>query len=84
MKAIVHWLEMLDSPYKEKALSYLYERPLYVRWMETNSMHKALFSAFKWNNTEEGYRFWSLLAHSYKSYSKYLKNGDKGQIISNI
>lgn len=55
MKTIEQWLNELESPYREQALSYL--RPNMANKLRANPV-TALTSAFDWYKTNEGRDYW--------------------------
>jgi len=57
-KSYKTWLELLPNPYREQAFSSE------INEGETNSLKVAIASAFNWDDTIEGHRYWSDLFDS--------------------
>lgn len=55
MKTIEHYLNNLSNPYREQALNNTGEKNLKRK---VSSLNEALMSAFPWQGSPEGYRYW--------------------------
>lgn len=62
MRTIREWLNEL--PDKERAKAFKYEKP---EWDYSKStMYEAMYWAFIWSETKEGYEYWAEIATRYK------------------
>jgi hypothetical protein len=58
-KSIIDWLrEIPDEKTRDLAIAYHEKCPLKVSSIKINTLPCALFNAFSWMNTPEGYTFW--------------------------
>lgn len=62
-KTVKEWLELLDEPYRTKALERCNKNCLHYK--ESN-MYLAIAGAFMWEDTEEGFEYWRMVAHGGK------------------
>ena len=59
-KSIIDWLrEIPDEKVRDLAITYHEKCPLKEPSIEINTLACALFNAFSWMNTSEGYKFWT-------------------------
>lgn len=64
MKTIREWLEELPEPYRTQAIENYnnqecnFNLRFGLKEQEHNSLKDALFSAFAWGHTEQGYEHW--------------------------
>jgi len=55
MKTIEQYLNQLEEPYKEQAINNTGDKNLKRK---VSSLNEALMSAFPWQGSPEGYRYW--------------------------
>jgi hypothetical protein len=60
-KTVREWLNTLKEPYKSKALK---QTNSYTSKETTNYISSALYKAFDWNDSEEGWEYWNDLTSS--------------------
>lgn len=66
-KTIKEWLNTLKEPYKSKALR---QTNSYTSKETTNCISSALYKAFDWNDSQEGWEYWKDLASSLENIEK--------------
>lgn len=65
MKTTKEWLELLNEPYRSQALKNMNPD---VKNAKVINMSAALLTAFPWNHTEEGFKYWKdLFDKSFKN-----------------
>jgi hypothetical protein len=58
---IKEWINYLPEPYRSQALKYEH-----ISWRsKVASMYTALFVAFSWDRSEEGFEYWDEVADRY-------------------
>mgnify|MGYP003614105992 CR=1 FL=1 len=60
-KTVKEWLNTLKEPYKSKAIN---QTNNYTRIETTNCISSALYKAFDWNDSFEGWEYWNDLTSS--------------------
>lgn len=63
-KTIREWLNELPEPDNKKAIRYYEQNHEDEPMMKVGSLLFALFSAFPWGFTDEGYEYWAKYAYS--------------------
>lgn len=58
MKTVKEWLEELPEPYRSQALKNTKEELLKI---EEVSADQAVFGAFRWDKTPQGFQYWDSL-----------------------
>ena len=66
-KTIKEWLNTLKEPYKSKALR---QTNSYTSKETTNCISNALYKAFDWSDSQEGWEYWKDLASSLENIEK--------------
>lgn len=69
-KTIKDWLNTLNNPYKQKALTNLNTN---MRNIRVESVSSALLIAFNWRSSLEGFDYWDELFERLENIEKYLR-----------